>query len=57
MVICLRTFTSEQLLLVVEAVSLDGGELVFVLLDDLLQGAVQVLLLLLQKLLFLDEPD
>lgn len=57
MVICLRTFTSEELLLVVEAVSLDGGELVFVLLDDLLQGAVQVLLLLLQKLLFLDEPD
>lgn len=53
----IRAFTSEELLLVVEAVSLDGGELVFVLLDDLLQGAVQILLLLLQKLLFLDQPD
>lgn len=37
----------------VKAVPLDGGELVFVLLDDLLQSGVQVLLLLLQELLLL----
>lgn len=48
-------FTSEKLLLVVEAVPLDGGELMFVLLDYLLQSAVQILLLLLKKLLFLDR--
>lgn len=47
--------TSEKLLLVVEAVSLDGGELQLVLLDDLLQIAVQILLLLLKKLLFLSR--
>ena len=45
--------TSEQLLLVVQTVSLDGGQLVFVLLDDLLQSAVQLLLLLLEELLLL----
>ena len=39
----------------VEAVPLDGGELVFVLLDDLLQSAVQVLLLLLKELLLLGD--
>lgn len=38
----------------VEAVPLDSGELMFVLLDDLLQSTVQILLLLLKKLLFLD---
>ena len=48
-------FTSEKLLLVVEAVSLDSGQLMFVLLDNFLQSAVQILLLLLKKLLFLDE--
>lgn len=47
-------FTSEKLLFVIEAVSLDSGELIFVLLNNLLQSAVQILLLLLQKLLFLD---
>lgn len=47
--------TSEKLLLVVEAVSLDGSELMFVLLDNLLQSTVQVQLLLLKKLLFLDK--
>ena len=46
-------FTSEELLFVVETVSLDGGQLVFVLLDDLLQGTVQLLLLFLQELLLL----
>ena len=50
-----RIFTSEKLLLVVEAVSLDSGQLMFVLLDNFLQSAVQILLLLLKKLLFLDE--
>lgn len=50
-------FTSEELLLVVETVSLHCGQLVFVLLNDLLQGAVQVLLLLLQKLLLLIEEN
>ena len=50
-----KCFTSEELLLVVEAVSLDGGQLVFVLLDDLLQIAVQILLLLLKELLFLEK--
>lgn len=39
----------------VEAVSLDGGQLVLVLLNDFLQSAVQVLLLLLEKLLFLKQ--
>lgn len=39
----------------VEAVPLDSGELMFVLLDNLLQITVQILLLLLKKLLFLDE--
>lgn len=48
-------FTSEELLLVVETVSLHCGQLVFVLLNDLLQSAVQVLLLLLQKLLLLNR--
>lgn len=47
-------FTSEKLLFVIEAVSLDSGKLIFVLLNNLLQSAVQILLLLLQKLLFLD---
>lgn len=41
----------------VETVSLHCGQLVFVLLDDLLQSAVQVLLLLLQKLLLLKQED
>lgn len=50
-------FTSEELLLVVETVSLHCSQLVFVLLNDLLQGAVQVLLLLLQKLLLLIEQN
>lgn len=50
-------FTSQELLLVVETVSLHCGQLVFVLLNDLLQGAVQVLLLLLQKLLLLKEDN
>lgn len=50
-------FTSEELLLVVQAVSLNGGQLVLVLLDYLLQRAVQVLLLLLEKLLFLDAEQ
>lgn len=48
-------FTSEELLLVVETVSLHCGQLAFVLLNDLLQSAVQVLLLLLQKLLLLNR--
>lgn len=39
----------------VEAVSLNGGQLMFVLLDDLLQGAVQILLLFLEELLLLRE--
>lgn len=39
----------------VQAVPLDGGELVFVLLDNLFQITVQILLLLLKELLFLDE--
>lgn len=47
--------TAEKLLLVVQTVSLDGGQLVFVLLDDLLQGAVEILLLLLKELLLLCE--
>lgn len=45
--------TSHQLLLVVEAVPLDGGDLQLVLLDDLLQRSVQLLLLLLEELLLL----
>lgn len=32
--------TSQQLLLVVEAISLDGGNFQFVLLDDFLQSAI-----------------
>lgn len=48
-------FTTEKLLLVVEAVPLDSGQFMFMLLDNLLQSAVQILLLLLKKLLFLDE--
>lgn len=39
----------------VETVSLNSGKLMFVLLDNLLQSAVQILLLLLKKLLFLDK--
>lgn len=49
--------TSQELLLVVETVSLHRGQLVFVLLNDLLEGAIQVLLLLLQKLLLLIEVN
>lgn len=45
--------TSQELLLVVKTVSLNSGQLVFVLLNDLLQSAVQILLLLLKKLLLL----
>lgn len=45
--------TSQELLLVVETVSLNSGQLMFVLLNDLLQSAVQILLLLLKKLLLL----
>lgn len=47
--------TPEELLLVVEAVSLDRGQLVLVLLNYFLQRAVQLLLLLLKKLLLLEE--
>lgn len=47
-------FTTEKLLFVVEAVPLDSGEFMFMLLDNFLQSAVQILLLLLKKLLFLD---
>lgn len=50
-------FTSEKLLLVVQAVSLYGGQLVLVLLDYFLQRAVQILLLLLEELLFLDSEE
>lgn len=39
--------TSQQLLLVVEAVSLNRGYFHFMLLDDFLQSSVQILLLLL----------
>lgn len=35
-----RISTSQQLLLVVEAISLDGGNFQFVLLDDFLQSAI-----------------
>lgn len=49
--------TSEKLLLVIEAVSLDGCKLVFVLLNYFLQLNVQLLLLLLKKLLFLEEEQ
>ena len=52
----LPSCTSHELLLVVEAVSLDGGDLHLVLLDDLLQRSVQLLLLLLEELLLLQEP-
>lgn len=45
--------TSHQLLLVVEAIPLDGGDLHFMLLDDYLQLPVQLLLLLLEELLLL----
>lgn len=45
--------TSQELLLVVETISLDSGQLMFVLLNDLLQSGVQILLLLLKKLLLL----
>lgn len=45
--------TSHQLLFVVEAVSLNSGDLQFVLLDDFLQRSVQLLLLLLEELLLL----
>ena len=45
--------TSHELLFVVETVLLDGGYLMLVLLNDLLQGSIQLLLLLLQKLLLL----
>lgn len=48
-------FTSEKLLLVIETVSLDGGQFVFVLLNNLLQSDVQILLLLLKELLFLKD--
>lgn len=41
----------------VKTVSLDGGELVFMLLDDLLQRDVKILLLLLKKLLFLSRRN
>lgn len=49
------SLTSEQLLFVVEAVSFHGGQLTLVLLDNLFQGAIQVLLLFLQELLLLRE--
>ena len=49
----LQPCTSQKLLLVVEAVLLHGGDLHLVLLDDLLQGSVQLQLLLLQELLLL----
>jgi len=49
----MSSLTSQELLLVVEAVSLDRGQLMFVLLNDLLQSTVQILLLLLKKLLLL----
>lgn len=49
--------TSQELLLVVQTVPLDGGQLQLVLLDDLLQSRVQILLLLLQELLFLDDVE
>lgn len=45
--------TSEKLLLVIETVSLDSGEFVFVLLNYFLECTVQLLLLLLEKLLLL----
>lgn len=41
----------------VQTVPLDGGQLQLVLLDDLLQSRVQILLLLLQELLFLDDTE
>lgn len=41
------SLTSHQLLLVVKAVSLNSGDLQFMLLDDLLKSSIQVLLLLL----------
>lgn len=47
--------TSEKLLLVIETVSLNSGKFVFVLLNYFLECAVQLLLLLLKKLLFLEK--
>lgn len=47
--------TSEKLLLVIETVSLSSGKFVFVLLNYFLEGTVQLLLLLLKKLLFLEK--
>ena len=49
----MSSLTSQELLLVVETVPLDRGQLVFVLLNDLLQSDVQILLLLLEKVLLL----
>lgn len=48
-----QLITSEKLLLVIETVSLNGGEFTFVLLDYFLELNVQLLLLLLKKLLLL----
>lgn len=47
--------TSEKLLLVIETVSLSSGKFMFVLLNDFLECTVQLLLLLLKKLLFLEK--